>query len=141
MTISLKYAVEIDRPIEQVYAAAIDLGSLPRWSNVRQVRGLSNQPLQVGTKFQLVSHLGGEDRLVNCKVTVLSAPQKFAYTGDGAARSDITFDLKPVGARTHLTYTVAIAVSALFEPLVKGEVDKQAKQDLSRLVKMLTSEA
>jgi uncharacterized protein YndB with AHSA1/START domain len=141
MTITLKYTVEIDRPIEPVFAAAIDLDRLPQWSNVRQVRRVSQPTLQVGTTFQLVSHLGGEDRLVDCKVTVLNAPHRFVYTSHGVARSEISFDLKPLGTRTHLTYTVMIAVSALFEPLVRGEVDKQAKQDLSRLVKMLTSKA
>ncbi|MFN8597614.1 MAG: SRPBCC family protein [Anaerolineae bacterium] len=138
MTIKVKFAVEVDRPIEPVFALATDLSSLPRWSNVREVRRISTPTLQVGTTFQLVSHLGGEDRLVDCKVITLTAPRKFVYTSDGVAKSEIAFELKPLGTRTQLTYAVSIAVSALFEPLVKGEVDKQAKQDLNRLVKLLT---
>ncbi len=137
MTIKIKYTAEVERPIEQVYAAAIDLAGLPRWSNVREVRRVSSQPIKLGTTFQLISHLGGENRTVDCKVSVLEPPRKFVYVSDGLAKSEIGFELHAVGARTKVLYNVAVTINALVEPMIRGELEKQAKTDLTRFVKLI----
>ena len=139
MTIKVRYSVNIHQPIATVFAAAIDLANLPRWSNVRDVRRVSSNPLKLGTTFQLVSHLGGEDRLVDCKVTTLVAPRKFTYVSDGPGKSEIGFELQPLDDRTQLTYTVAVTVNVLVESLIKPELDKQARLDLERFVKLLNA--
>ncbi len=139
MTVKAKYTAEIKRPIEQVYAAAIDIAGLLHWSNVRAVRRLSSNPVKSGTTFQLVSHLGGEDRMVNCTVTVFDPPRKFVYVGDGVGKSEISFELQPIGAQTKVVYSVAVTVNVLVEPLLKGELDRQAKLDLNRFVKLIES--
>jgi uncharacterized protein YndB with AHSA1/START domain len=137
MTVKVKYTAEIKRPIEQVFDAAIDIAGLPRWSNVRAVRRLSPNPVKRGTTFQLVSHLGGEDRVVDCKVTACDAPHKFVYVSTGVGKSEIGFELQFSGDRTKVLYSVAVTVNALVEPLIKGELEKQAKLDLARFVKLL----
>jgi uncharacterized protein YndB with AHSA1/START domain len=137
MTIKVKYTAEIKRPIEQVFAAAIDIAGLPRWSNVRAVRRLSSAPVKLGSTFQLVSHLGGEDRVVDGKVTVCDAPQKFVYVSTGVGKSEIGFELQSADDHTKVVYSVAVTVNALIEPLIKGELEKQAKLDLTRFVKLL----
>lgn len=137
MTIKVKYTAAISQPIERVFAAAIDLAALPRWSNVREVRRVSSNPIKPGTTFQLISHLGGENRTVDCAVTVLEPPRKFVYTSDGLAKSEIGFDLQAVDGRTTVLYTVAVTINALVEPMIRGELEKQAKADLTRFVKWL----
>lgn len=137
MTIKVKYTAAINQPIERVFAGAIDLAALPRWSNVREVHRVSRNPIQPGTTFQVISHLGGENRTVDCKVTVLEPPRKFVYVSDGLAKSEIGFDLQAVDGRTTVLYTVAVSISALVEPMIRGELEKQAKADLTRFVKWL----
>lgn len=137
MTIKIKYTAEVERPIELVFAAAIDLAGLPRWSNVREVRRVSSQPIKIGTTFQLISHLGGENRTVDCKVSVLEQPRKFVYVSDGLAKSEIGFELQAVDGRTKVLYSVSVTINALVEPMIRGELEKQAKTDLTRFVKWL----
>ena len=137
MTIKIKYTADVHQPIEQVYAAAIDLVGLPRWSNVREVRRVSSQPIKLGTTFQLISHLGGENRTVDCKVSMLEPPRKFVYVSDGLAKSEIGFELQAVDGRTKVLYNVSVTINALVEPMIRGELEKQAKTDLTRFVKWL----
>jgi len=139
MTIRFSYAADIDQPIDRVFAAVTDIAGLPRWSNVRQVRNLSPGLLKVGSTFQLIAQLGGEDRVVDCRVTALEPPRRFAYVSTGAATSEIAFELQPRAARTKVRYRVAITINPFIEPLIKHQVDRQARSDLARLVKMLTS--
>jgi hypothetical protein len=137
MTLKVNYTAVIKRPIERVFAAAIDIAGLPGWSNVRAVRRLSPAPVKPGTTFQLVSHLGGEDRVMDCAVTACAAPRKFVYVSTGVARSEVGFDLQAVGDHTRVLYSVAVTVNSLVEPLIKGELDRQAKLDLNRFVKLV----
>lgn len=139
MTINVKYSAEIDQPIDRVFQVATNLSDLPRWSNVREVRRVSSNPIKIGTTFQLVSHLGGQDRLVDCKVTAFEAPRKFVYVNDEPGKSEIGFDLQPIGDRTKLIYTVSVTVNAFIEPMLKAELDKQAKQDLNRFLQLFES--
>jgi len=137
MTIKVKYTAKISRPIEQVFATAIDLAGLPRWSNVREVRRVSSNPLKHGATFQLISHLGGENRTVDCRITVLEPPRRFVYVSDGLAKSEIGFELQAADGHTTVAYTVVVSVNALVEPLIRGELEKQAKTDLTRFVKLI----
>lgn len=139
MTIRFSYSAAIDRPIEQVYAVITDIAGMGRWSNVRSVRNLPPGPLSAGSTFQLVAHMGGEDRTADCTVTVLEPPRRFVYVSTGVAKSEIAFELQAASAQTKLLYRVAITVNALVEPLIKGEVDRQARLDLQRLVRVLMS--
>jgi uncharacterized protein YndB with AHSA1/START domain len=137
MTIRVKYTAKISHPIERVFAAAIDLAGLPRWSNVREVRRVSSNPIKNGTTFQLISHLGGENRTVDCRITVLEPPRRFVYVSDGLAKSEIGFELQATGEHTTVAYAVIVSVNALVEPLIRGELEKQAQTDLTRFVKLI----
>ena len=110
MTIRFSYAADIDQPIDRVFAAVTDIAGLPRWSNVRQVRNLSPGLLKVGSTFQLIAQLGGEDRVVDCRVTALEPPRRFAYRWASEVEIEPTerkstlveFTLDPTGDGTRL---------------------------------------
>ena len=137
MTIKVKLTADISRPIELAYTVATNVAQLGQWAQIKAVRKISSQPVKVGTTFQILSHLGGEDRLIDCKVTVLEPNRKFVYVSGGLASSEVVVDLRPAARSCTLTYTVSVKINPFIEPLIKGEIEQRARADLARLVKLI----
>ena len=137
MTIEVKVTAEIREPIERAFAVATNVAQITRWAEIKEVRKLSSNPVKTGTTFQLLSHIGGEDRLIDCKVTVMEPNQKFAYVSDGLASSAVVMEFQPAAHSCTLNYTVSITANAFIELLIRGDVERRAKSDVARLVKLI----
>jgi uncharacterized protein YndB with AHSA1/START domain len=139
MTIKVKYTAEISQPIELAFAVATNVAQITQWAEIKAVRQLSSNPVKVGTTFQLLSHIGGEDRLIDCKVTVLEPNRKFVYVSGGLARSEVVMEFQPAPHSCTLIYTVSITANAFIEPLIRSDVEKRAKADVARLVRLIAA--
>lgn len=139
MTIKVKYSADISRPIELAFAVATNVAQLGKWAQIKEVRKLSSHPVKVGMTFQLLSHIGGEDRLIDCRVTVLEPNRKFVYISGGLASSEVVLEFQPAAHSCTLLYTVSIKANVFIEPLIRGDVKKRAKADLARLARLIES--
>ncbi len=136
MSLDLKYSAQIDRPVEAVCSAVSDLKRMSEWFSVKEIRRISG-PLAVGTQFQIVTEVMGEDRVMDFTVTGYEPCRRFVYSSSGKYPVTITMTLNPLEAGTHLTFEFSIKVSRLVAPMVKKPLSKQTEADLNRLVTML----
>ena len=137
MTIRVKLTAEISQSIEVAFAVATNVAQITRWAEIKEVRQLSSNPVRTGTTFQLLTHIGGEDRLVDCRVTMFEPNRKFVYVSGGLAGSEVAMDFQPATHSCTLTYTVSITANVFIEALVRGDVERRAKADVARLVRLI----
>jgi uncharacterized protein YndB with AHSA1/START domain len=139
MTLQMKYSAEINRPVETTFAIATDIRRLPEWANVKEVRRVSSQPIETGATFQLLTHLAGEDRLIDCHVTACERNRRFVYVSGGLAGTKIDMTFEPDAHRCKLRYVVTIKAGPFIEPLIKRDAERRAQADLARLVRLIES--
>ncbi len=137
MTIKVKVAAEIREPIKVAFAVATNVAQITRWAEIKEVRKLSSNPVRAGTTFQLLTHIGGEDRLVDCKVTTFEPNRQFVYVSGGLASSEVVMEFQPAAHSCTLNYTVSITANTFIELLIRGDVERRAKADVARLVKLI----
>ncbi len=140
MSIDLKYTAQIERPIEIVCAAVTDINQISRWFSVKEVRNISEGPLEVGTKFQVVTEFMGSDHVIDYQVTDYEPCKKFIYASDGAYPTEVKMMLEPIDDGTALTFEFSVKVSRLLAPIIKEPLRKQTRGDVERLVEMLHEE-
>lgn len=134
MSIDLKYTAQIERPLEIVCAAVTDLPRMPEWFSVKEIRNISDGPLSVGTRFQLVKEIMGTERVIDYTVTAYEPCEKFAYRSFSPITSRVTMTLTPQESGTRLTFELSVKLNALLASAVKGSIRKETQEDLARLV-------
>lgn len=101
---SRQYTVDINAPIEQVYAYVTDLKRHPEWSNNRMEMKVEGEPVAVGTTFETVVSAFGKESTKG-KVVEVTPPTKFVYECDtsssGYWRWTMTLESIPSGTRLH----------------------------------------
>ncbi len=137
MSIDLKYTAQIERPIEVVCAAVSDLNQMSKWFSVKEVRNISEGPLEVGKKFQVVTEFMGSDQVIDYQVTDYEPCKKFIYSSDGAYPTEVKMLLEAVDGGTALTFEFSVKVSRMLAPMIKKPLRRQTRSDLERLVEML----
>lgn len=137
MSIHLKFTTQIQRPVEVVCAAITDLPSMPEWFSVKEVRNISDDPVQVGTRFQVLTEFAGSERVLDYQVTDYEPCKLFAYHSDGMTPTTVRITLKPDGDGTFLTYEFSLKVPGLIAHAIKGPLRKQTIDDLARLATKL----
>jgi uncharacterized membrane protein len=100
--IHFEQAIEIDRPIEEVFGYLADFTHIPRWNYyVQQVRQLTSGPSALGTRYEQIRR---SDRQ-RYEVTTFQAPDALAVTTLPGERPAFRrrFELRPDGRGTRLT--------------------------------------
>jgi carbon monoxide dehydrogenase subunit G len=146
MSVSVDNALEIKRPLEEVFAYLADIGRQPEWSPaVVEVKQEAFGPVGKGTTYhQTFKMLGSRatnkmevsdyesDRVIGFRT--LSGPMKFHWrmelepTADGGTR-----------IRSHMEGQ-AEGVFKVAAPLLRGALQRQADGDFQNLKDLLESE-
>lgn len=105
---SFEHTVEIERPVEDVFAFLAEPANFPRWQpSLREVRPRRNGPLRPGLEVTEVRRFLGRElettwtcteHRPNVRSVIESAEGPVPFRG--------TFRLEPVGTRTRFTWTV-----------------------------------
>lgn len=116
--------IEINAPMETVWALAADARRLPEWQgNVVEVKGISGAMDEVGTKYTSVGRLLGRQLEATFEITKVDKPHLLENKGTipGGGHGSGSFHLEPHGTGT--TFTVDIDVE-LPLGILGGVVDR-----------------
>ncbi len=129
LTANFEISLELNAPLERVWAVLIDLPNTPRWHPVWRAVTLTETARQ-GTAFGLSGPLPGNAWVTRCEAPSLLEILYFPHlTG---LREEMRFRLRSLGSdRTHVTY--AVNTSGLIAPLFAGRARTQAARVLAGL--------
>jgi uncharacterized membrane protein len=143
--VDIQIPVNIDRPVEEVYAYLSDLRRLPEWNTmVDEVVGFE-PPVRVGSTHQLKLRLLGRRIEADQEVTELE-PNRRAVIKTGAPLSVTdTWTFESLGAnQTRLTYATVGETKGFFklaDPIVARIVKKQMTAQMETLKELLEARA
>ena len=131
-------AVEIDRPIEDVFDFLSEMENSPRWGRTQHTEQVSEGPLSVGTRFHETAPMedGGLDK--ETVITGLEPPVSYSY----ASRYSNGFEerayvrLEEVAGRTRVQPTAKIHLPGIPQEQELAVV-AEMRQGVSRLLQNL----
>lgn len=143
MALSVETTVEINRPIEEVFAVLTDVAHQPRWVGaIDEVRNLSDNPIQLGTTWQQVGRLMGREVITDAQVLSYDPPYLYAAKGEGLVNAVITWTLTPLeanGTQVHMRVEGEAAgmFMTLATPLLVRNAQQQITADMRNLKALL----
>lgn len=99
--------VDIDRPVQDVFAALVDFDRVPDWnSGVTEAKKANGEPLEVGSTVVYFGKFLGRSFESPSECTEYVPDKKFsAKTASGPFHLEIENTLEPVGGGTRITTT------------------------------------
>lgn len=143
MAVQVQSAIEIARPIDEVFEVIADVANHPKWAgSVDDVRNLSHNPLQVGATWIQVSRFLGVDISSQAQAVVFDPPYELIGTSSKPLPGQVAWQAEEIDGGTRVTLTIDLepqGVLKLAEPVLKNMVQSQIDKDLSSLKDILES--
>jgi uncharacterized membrane protein len=143
--ITLETSLDIQRPVEAVFAYVADMRNTPQWeAAVKEAQVIPDGPPAVGTKIKAVGTFLGMKLEAAFEITALEPNRSYTYKGGaGPAVGETTYRFEPVGNGTRLSVTFHMEPGGLFkiaEPLLISQIKKQWDADGQRLKALLEAQ-
>ena len=134
--------VRILRPVEDVYAYASTVDTMPEWrGDVSEAEQITEGPLAVGTRIRAGGKVLGRPIGIVIEVTELEPGARFGYrpvSGPLRTHNVYTFESEAGGTLVTLTHDIELSgIFGLFEPLMARMVRRQYGANLGRLKAVL----
>lgn len=134
--------LEVDRPLEEVFAFVGDFANTQEWDpGVASAQNVTVGPVGVGTKYDLQVVFGKRTLPMTYEVTEWDPPNRVVLRGEGSAVTaidDIRFE--PAGKGTRILYTADLRLKGLLrfaEPLLKSRFDQTGRQAIAGMKRSL----
>jgi carbon monoxide dehydrogenase subunit G len=143
--ITLRNALDIDRPVADVYDFIVNIENAPKWQPaVLEVKRLTPGPVRIGTQFREVAAMMGRRISTVCEITELEQAHRIAFRGTstGPFSYDTTYTLEPAGNATRVNIVGNFRLKGLWrllEPVVRFEVRKESEQELRAMKSAIES--
>ena len=117
--------VESPRPIEEVFAYLSDFSTTQEWDpGVARASRLGDEPLGVGSRFEVIADFMGRETPRTYEITAFSAPHSVTLRGENATVVSLdTITFAPAeGGGTSITYDADLVLKGplrLADPLLK----------------------
>jgi uncharacterized protein YndB with AHSA1/START domain len=142
---SFEIAVEIDRPVEEVFQYFTDVARMPEWNGMVEKLTPSEHPIRVGSTAQLVVRLLGRRIEATQEILEYELNRRVVVRTPAPIAVTDTFVFEPLGAgRTRLSYSTVGEVSGFFklaDPIVARVAKKQFTAQLETLKELLEAGA
>jgi uncharacterized membrane protein len=143
--ISVEIPVDIDRPVEEVYAYLSDVARIPEWNSMVDEVVPSDTPLRVGSTAHIKMRLLGRRIEATLEIIELEPNRRVVVkTGAPISVTDTyTFEALGVG-RSRLTYLTVGETKGFFklaDPIVGRVVKKQLTAQLETFKELLEARA
>ncbi len=137
----IEESIEINRPVEGVFAYVSDVNHLPEWAGTTiEVKGAPAGPLHDGATFADVGKFLGRRIETPFQATV-DAPHRLGYRSTGGlVPHDWTYTFESLGPGTRMTLAVEGEPGGFFRlagPLLERALKRQVGTDLQRLKDLL----
>ncbi|OGU32146.1 MAG: hypothetical protein A2X67_11030 [Ignavibacteria bacterium GWA2_55_11] len=143
--IKLEETIEIERPVNEVFNYVVNVENVQKWQPaVIEVKRLTEGPVGVGTKFSETATMMGRRISTICEITQLVPNKMFSFsaTSDGPMEYRTSYSFTPVGSATRLNIVGEFHTKGfwrLLEPLLKGEIKKESRQELTTMKRVIES--
>jgi carbon monoxide dehydrogenase subunit G len=133
--------VTIRRMPEEVFPFITDPENAPNWAPVKEMRQLSEGPINVGTKFVQVITFMGQSFKSATEITAYDEPTAFAFKStSGPVPFEQRFLLSASEGGTKLEVILEGEPGGLFklaQPLLKPTMEKQLHDQINKLKQLL----
>ncbi len=138
-------SVEIDRPIEEVFAYTSNVDNLPEWTGaVIEVHGSTLGQPRKGDQFTTVSKFLGRRFETPQEVTTYEENRRYSYRSTGGPFPlSFTFNFEETPGGTRLTEVAEGEPGTFFRlagPLLEAAVKRQFKNDLATLKDLMEAQ-
>ena len=139
--VTIEIGVEIERPVEEVFAHLTDPAKTPQWKPaVLESRVEPPGPLRVGTKIHTVLTFLGRRLEGTAEVTELVPNHKLVQKTDSPFPLEMTYLAEPTAGGTKVTVEAVVEPGGFFkvaEPVLGRIAKKQGLAELDALRKLL----
>lgn len=110
---SFSVAIDIDAPIEKVFAYVSDLTTHGEWAaNPLKIETISSGAVRIGSRYRSTANSRGATFTAELVVTELQPPHRFAFSGqDGTGRFEHRFNLFSQDGGTRVERTVTMQLT------------------------------
>jgi uncharacterized membrane protein len=142
---TIETSIDIQRPVEAVFAYAADPRTGPQWQGaIQEAQVTPDGPPAVGTKTKtVVSFLGVKLEPTN-EITALEPNRSVSIKGSaGPAALQATIRFEPVDSGTRLSAIFQVEPGGLFKvagPLFASQFKRQLETDFQRLKVLLEAQ-
>jgi uncharacterized protein YndB with AHSA1/START domain len=138
----IEVSVEINRPIEQVFAYVTDIKNLSKWdSAILEVEQTSSGQIGIGTTFKGANKVIGRRMPWTSKVTDCGSNQKWSETiSSGKTSIDLYWTFESIGRGTKFIEVYDMKIGGflkLFAPMITSSTRKGLKKSLGNLKSIL----
>ena len=132
----LREELEIDRPLEEVFAFVGDFVNSATWDlGVAEASKVTEGPVGVGTRYELIVLFNGKRMPMTYEVTAHEPPRRVELRGTGStvnAVDDIRFETTPIGTRIRYTAELRLkGVLRVMEPLIRGKLKETGRRAMA----------
>jgi uncharacterized protein YndB with AHSA1/START domain len=143
--VSVEIPVNIDRPVEEVYAYLSDVARIPEWNSMVDEVVPSDTPLRVGSTAHIKMRLIGRRIEATLEILELEPNRRIVVrTGEPISVTD-TYSFEALGeGRSRLTYSSVGETKGFFklaDPIVGRIVKKQLTAQLETMKELLEARA
>ena len=139
--INFEATVQINCPVERVFAFIVDDKNLRNWkTGLIENELLTEGPLQAGTRFREVRRMGPRDAEIRGEITDFVPDQRFATRTLTQPQVTVSYTLETVNGGTRITYRftmVAKGFMRILEPFFATSIKKDSAADLAKLKHIL----
>ena len=142
--VKIEASVDIDRPIDEVFAYVTDPAKTPEWSSMALECSLEGDGrIGVGSRIRTVGKFLGRRVEATSEVTEYDPPRKFAIqavSGSGPVRGNIERRLESIGQGTRYHSTLTGESGGLFklaDPIVAALMKRTVDTDHQALKALL----
>ena len=145
--ITTRVTVQIERPVDEVFAFVSDPANFPRWAGalVKESAKTSVGPVGLGTTFRQMNVLMGRHFVSEMQVVTYDPPRRFEYeTTSGPIRFAGHYSFEPAGAATRFTSVDDSEPSGLLryiQPLLQPFAQRQISLNLRKLKAVIEAQA
>jgi uncharacterized protein YndB with AHSA1/START domain len=141
--------IEINRPIDEVFAYVADLEHMERWvEGVSNAELVSGEPNVVGARYESDYTDGGRTTRMTYEVLAVDAPTGLAMRGEGPFPFEGELHLESTAEGTRLTNTIDAGADGRFTkvvftvlgPLSRRMMRRQLRAELGALRRELAGE-
>ena len=137
----IEESIEINRPVEDVFAYVSDVNHLPQWAGTTmEVKDAPEGPLNDGATFADVGKFLGRRIETPFEATV-EAPHRLVYRSiGGLVPHDWAYTFEPLGPGTRMTLSIEGEPGGFFGlagPLLERALKRQVRTDMQRLKDLL----
>jgi dehydrogenase/reductase SDR family member 12 len=132
----LRKELEVDRALDEVFAFIGDFVNSAAWDpGVAEARNVTEGPVRVGTRYELIVVFNGRRLPVTYEVTAYEPPHRVELRGTGStvnAVDDIRFEATPTGTR--ILYVADLRLKGVLralEPFFRGKFEETGRSAIA----------